>query len=184
MPARPTCRSTCASRRSTPRHTARLWGPRRRRGENWARCSAGGRSLFRGPYAIAAALAGRDAGRLRPGAEVLVTTTTGTPYVSGCVTRAIEGVARGPLPVRTHRGRGPHPRIRVATSGCRGLARVLRRAGLAACGRLRHGLGSDGTGTWGDVVVYSATKTFPGPARRVPGGHEHPADHVARPRLF
>lgn len=117
----------------------------------------------RAMYAIAAALREyRDAGRLRPGAEVLVTTTTGTPYVSGCVTRAIEGVApwafapseRTGAVVLIHEFGWPHPDAAAWRAFCdaRGLPLVEDCA---------YGLGSDGTGTWGDVVVYSATKTFP-----------------------
>lgn len=117
----------------------------------------------RAMFAIAACLREyRDQGRLTSESEVLISTTTESPYVSSCVTKAIEDVckwSRTPSDKTAavfmiHEFGFPNPRAAEWRKFCDD-----RRIPLIE--DLAYGWGSEGTGTWGDVRIYSATKLFP-----------------------
>ena len=117
----------------------------------------------RAMYAIAACLREyRESGLLTEDDEVYISTTTDTPYVSSCVTRAIEAVCRWSLVpsektravLMIHEFGFPNPRAAE-------LRRFCDERQIPLIEDLAYGWGSKGTGTWGDVRVYSATKIFP-----------------------
>lgn len=117
----------------------------------------------RAMYAIAAVLREyRDQGKLTADDEVLVATTTDTPYVSSCVSSAIEAVcAWSQVPsdktkavFLIHEFGFPNPRAAEWRKFC-------DERSIPLIEDLAYGWGSEGTGTWGDVRIYSATKLLP-----------------------
>ena len=114
-------------------------------------------------FAIAAVLREyRDQGRLTADDEVLVATTTDTPYISSCVTSAIEAVCKwSQTPSEKtkavfmiHEFGFPNPRAAEWRKFC-------DERGIPLIEDLAYGWGSEGAGTWGDVRIYSATKLMP-----------------------
>lgn len=117
----------------------------------------------RAMYAISGALKEyKLEGKLDEESEVLITTTTDTSYISGCVTRAIESVCKwSQTPSEKtaavfliHEFGWPHPEAPKWRAFCDEKKIPL----IEDCA---YGWGSEGTGKWGDVVIYSATKLFP-----------------------
>lgn len=117
----------------------------------------------RGTFAIAAALGEyRDQGRLAADDEVLITTTTETPYVSSHVTGAIEQVCKWSHAASNktkavlliHEFGFPHPEPGRWRKFC-------DERGIPLIEDCAYGWGSEGVGTHGDVRVYSATKLLP-----------------------
>jgi hypothetical protein len=117
----------------------------------------------RATYAIAAALREyRDQGRLTADDEVLITTTTDTPYVSQHVTKPIEQVCKWSMTPSDktkavfliHEFGFPHPQ----TSKWRAFCDEKNIPLIEDCA---YGWGSDGVGVTGDVKIYSATKLLP-----------------------
>ncbi|HWQ99446.1 MAG TPA: DegT/DnrJ/EryC1/StrS family aminotransferase [Candidatus Methylomirabilis sp.] len=117
----------------------------------------------RAMYAIAACLREyRDQGRLTADDEVLVSTTTETPYISAHVTRAIEAVCRW--------SQKPSDRTRAVflihefgfpNSRAAEWRRFCDERQIPLIEDCAYGWGSEGVGTWGDVRIYSFTKLLP-----------------------
>ena len=108
-----------------------------------------------GRAAIAAAL---DELALAPDDEVLIVTTSGSPYVSRCVTEEIERVCRWT------RRLGPRTRAAFVIHEFGWPARLpdeVRAAGLPVIEDCAYALGTAGAGGLGDCVVYSFSKAFP-----------------------
>ena len=108
-----------------------------------------------GRAAIAAAL---DELELAPEDEVLIVTTSGSSYVSRCVTEEIERVCRWT------RRFGPGVRAVFLIHEFGWPARLpgeAAAAGLPVIEDCAYALGSAGTGGLGDYVVYSFSKAFP-----------------------
>ncbi|MCE9585939.1 DegT/DnrJ/EryC1/StrS family aminotransferase [Candidatus Uhrbacteria bacterium] len=117
----------------------------------------------RAMFAIAGCLMEyRDQGRLTADDEVLISTTTGSPYISSCVTKAIESVCRwSQMPsdktkavLLIHEFGFPNPHAAEMRAFC-----DQRRIPLIE--DLAYGWGSEGTGSFGDVKIVSFTKLFP-----------------------
>jgi hypothetical protein len=117
----------------------------------------------RAMFAIAGCLMEyRDQGRLTADDEVLISTTTGTPYISSCVTRAIESVCKwSQIPsdktkavFLIHEFGFPNPHAADMRAFCDA-------RGIPLIEDLAYGWGSEGTGNWGDVKIVSFTKLFP-----------------------
>lgn len=108
-----------------------------------------------GRAAIAAAL-GELA--LAPDDEVLILTTSGSPYVSRCVTEEIERVCRWT------RRLGPLVRCAFLIHEFgwpAALPEAVRDGGLPVIEDCAYALGAGGAGGIGDYVVYSFSKAFP-----------------------
>jgi len=108
-----------------------------------------------GRAAIAAAL---EELALAPDDEVLIATTSGSPYVSGCVTEEIGRVCRWT--------RRMGPKVRCAFlihefGWPATLPEAVRAAGLPVIEDCAYALGAAGIGRLGDHVVYSFSKAFP-----------------------
>lgn len=143
-------------------------------GEDWT-------FVPRGAFAIEVCLRElRDRGHLTEQDEVCVATTTDTPYISSCVTQAIERVCRWSQAVseRTravlliHEFGFLNPRAAEWKDFC-------VRLGIPLIEDMAYGLGSEGVGTWGDYKILSFTKTFP-----VPFGGALAGMHVSHERLW
>lgn len=108
-----------------------------------------------GRAAIAAAL---DELALAPDDEMLIVTTSGSPYVSRCVTEEIERVCRWT------RRLGPRTRAVFAIHEFGWLAELpaeVRAAGLPVIEDCAYALGAAGAGRLGDYAIYSFSKAFP-----------------------
>lgn len=108
-----------------------------------------------GRAAIAAALAELA---LQPEDEVLIVTTSGSPYVSRCVTEEVERVCRWT------RRMGPGVKAAFVIHEFGWPARLpdaVRAAGLPVIEDCAYALGTAGAGQLGDYVVYSFSKAFP-----------------------
>ncbi len=117
----------------------------------------------RAMFAIAGALMEyRDQGRLSSDDEVLISTTTGTPYISSCVTRAIESVCKWSQTPSDkthavfliHEFGFPNPHAAEMRAFCDA-------RGIPLIEDLAYGWGSEGAGMWGDVKIISFTKLLP-----------------------
>jgi hypothetical protein len=117
----------------------------------------------RATFAIAAALREyRDQGRLTAEDEVLITTTTDTPYVSSHVTEAIEQVCKWSMTASEktkivfliHEFGFPHPDTKKWRAFC-------DERNIPLIEDCAYGWGSEGVGSTGDVKIYSATKLLP-----------------------
>jgi hypothetical protein len=117
----------------------------------------------RAMFAIAGALIEyRDQGRLTADDEVLISTTTGSPYISSCVTRAIESVCKWSQTPSDktravfliHEFGFPNPHAAEMRAFC-------NERGIPLIEDLAYGWGSEGTGNWGDVKIISFTKLLP-----------------------
>jgi dTDP-4-amino-4,6-dideoxygalactose transaminase len=108
-----------------------------------------------GRAAIAAAL---DELALAPDDEVLILTTSGSSYVSRCVTEEIERVCRWT------RRMGPGVRAVFVIHEFGWPAELpdeVRAAGLPVIEDCAYALGTAGAGGLGDYVIYSFSKAFP-----------------------
>lgn len=117
----------------------------------------------RGAWAIEVCLRElKERGQLTAEDEVCVTTTTDTPYISSCVTQAIERVCRWSqvLSDQTkavfliHEFGFVHPRAPYWRNEC-------TKRGIPLIEDMAYGLGSKGVGEWGDYKIVSFTKIFP-----------------------
>lgn len=104
----------------------------------------------------------REEGRLTSEDEVWVVPTSGTPYVSSCVTQAIEVICQWSL-VASERTRVvfmihefgfPHPRAGELRAFCDA-------RGIPLVEDLAYGWGGEGIGRWGDITIVSFTKLLP-----------------------
>lgn len=94
--------------------------------------------------------------------DIWITTTTDSPYVSSCVTSAIEQTTRVSRNLTDHTRAifvvhefgFPHPRLRE-------LRHIADERGFPLIEDCAYGWGSEGTGALGDYVIYSLTKAFP-----------------------
>ena len=110
-----------------------------------------------GRAAIAAAL---DDLAFAPDDEVLIVTTSGSPYVSRCVTEEIERVCRW------SRRLGPRTRASFVIHEFgwpAALPDEVRAAGLPVIEDCAYALGTTGTGNLGEYAIYSFSKAFPIP---------------------
>jgi hypothetical protein len=126
---------------------------------DWAPLFGGAGDAFlptpSGRAAIAAAL---DELALAPEDEVLILTTSGSPYVSRCVTEEIERVCRWTRRIG--------PKVRCAFvihefGWPAALPDEVRRSGLPIIEDCAYALGAGGVGELGDYAVYSFSKAFP-----------------------
>lgn len=101
-------------------------------------------------------------GKLTQNDNIWVTTTTDSPYVSSCVSSAIEqtcAMSRS-LNERTraifviHEFGFPHPKLSVLRS-------IANERGIPLIEDCAYAWESEGTGTTGDYIIYSLTKKFP-----------------------
>ena len=101
-------------------------------------------------------------GVIKKGGNVYVTTTTDTHYVSSCVSSAIEETCEmsRKLTPKTgaifviHEFGFPHPKLKE-------LRKIANDRKIPLIEDCAYAFGTEGTGTTGDYVIYSLTKTFP-----------------------
>ncbi len=117
----------------------------------------------RGMYAIYALFRWmRLEGRIGSEDEVYISTNTESPYVSSCVTSAIEQVCKWSRTISEktkaifaiHEFGFPHPRIAE-------LRRVADQRGIPLVEDCAYAWASGDAGRYGDFVIYSLTKVFP-----------------------
>lgn len=119
----------------------------------------------RGMYAIHALFRWMQVeGKLDASDEVAIFTTTETPYISSCVTSAIEETCKWSreLTDKTkaifviHEFGFPHPRLAE-------FRKIADARGIPLVEDCAYSWGTEGTGKTGDYIIYSLTKIFPVP---------------------
>ncbi len=117
----------------------------------------------RGMYAIYTIIKHlKDEGKINDGQEVWITTTTESPYVSSCVTSAIEQTApwSRTLSDKTaaifliHDFGFLHPKLKEIRA-------IADERGIPLIEDCAYGWGTKGAGETGDYCIYSLTKEFP-----------------------
>lgn len=101
-------------------------------------------------------------GKIKPDDEVCIRTTTESPYISSCVTSAIEETCRWGREINEstkaifviHEFGFPHPQV----AELKKKAVQLKVPLVEDCA---YSLGSGDSGQYGDFVIYSLSKTFP-----------------------
>jgi hypothetical protein len=104
----------------------------------------------------------KNDGKIGPKGTVWVTTTTETHYVSSCVTSAIEQTCPVTRKLTSstaailaiHEFGFPHPKLEE-------LRKIADERKIPLIEDCAYSLGTTGTGTTGDYVLYSLTKAFP-----------------------
>jgi len=117
----------------------------------------------RAMFAIAGCLMEyRDQGRLTVDDEVLISTTTQTPYISSCVTQAIESVCRwSQVPSEKTRAVFLIHEFGIPNPHAAEMRAFCDERGIPLIEDLAYGWGSEGAGSFGDVKIVSFTKLFP-----------------------
>lgn len=119
----------------------------------------------RGMYAIYALFKWMQLeGKLDHNDEVAILTTTESPYISSCVTSAIEEVCTWSRELNgktkvifvIHEFGFPHQRLQE-------FRKIADARGIPLVEDCAYSWGTEGTGTVGDYVIYSLTKIFPVP---------------------
>lgn len=104
----------------------------------------------------------KNEGVIKDGGNVWITTTTDSPYVSSCVSSAIEQTCpmSRELTDKTcaifaiHEFGFPHPKLKE-------LRKIADDRGIPLIEDCAYGWNTAGTGTTGDYAIYSLTKEFP-----------------------